>query len=124
MRVARAPLQLAAGPDTFGITLNVLTATLQVQAIITGSQVISAAAAYVDTPPWDGGTPIPLTALDGAFDGSTEIVSSTLAISMAGRHILFVRGQDVSGNWGAAAVAAFDGPWAHHVYLPLVIHHE
>ena len=122
-RVARAPYQLADGPDTTWITLDVLTATVKVQAIITGSQIISSAEAYVDTPPWAGGIPIPLAASDGAFDHSTEIVSDTLSISQAGRHILFVRGQDISGHWGAVAYAAFDGPWAHSFYLPLVMRH-
>jgi hypothetical protein len=70
-------------------------------------QNVAAAEYYVDTPPWAGGTAVSMTASDGAFDGTSEMVEATINTSALGpgRHILFVRGQDSSvggetGQWG------------------------
>jgi hypothetical protein len=42
---------------------------------------------------------------DGAWDGTPEDVEAVIDTSgwSSGRHILFVRGQDADGNWGATS---------------------
>ena len=43
-----------------------------------------------------------MAAVDGAFDTTIEAVEATIDANglSAGRHIVFVRGQDAAGNWG------------------------
>ena len=67
------------------------------------SQIIAAAEYYIDTPPWNGGTPISLQPVDGAFDDTVEFVSGIIDTMnfKLGKHLVFVRGQDALGNWGA-----------------------
>ncbi len=66
-------------------------------------QAIVAAEAYVDLAPWqDGATPIPLAASDGLFDATVEgaeVALDTTALA-PGRHIVYARGKDTSGDWG------------------------
>jgi hypothetical protein len=65
----------------------------------------------VDTPPWaPGATPVTLAAADGAFDETIEAVQETLPTTgwPTGRHLVFVRGQDAAGNWGAVAAVFVD----------------
>ncbi len=74
------------------------------------SQNIMAAEYYIDTPPWVTTTlPVawPMTAVDGNFNNPLEGVTATLDTSGLdeGQHILFVRGQDAAGNWGAVSAA-------------------
>lgn len=66
------------------------------------TQVVAAAEYYIDTPPWAGGTPAAMTASDGAFSSNNENVTASINTSglSLGRHTLFVRSRDASGNWG------------------------
>lgn len=70
------------------------------------TQNIAAAEYYIDVPPWIT-TTLPVSysmaAEDGSFDAETEDVVASIdtADLDLGRHIIFVRGQDVSDNWGA-----------------------
>ena len=50
----------------------------------------------------------PMTAGDGSFNGTAEALSATVNVSGWARrpHILRIRAQDSSGNWGAATLAA------------------
>jgi hypothetical protein len=117
-KIARTPYLLAHGPDanlvaTAPITVpqgtpSHLTATINYAWTgNTMSQIVGAAEYYVDTPPWAGGTPIAMTATDGAFDETSEAVESDVdstALSL-GRHIVFVQGRganDFAGyqTWG------------------------
>jgi hypothetical protein len=129
---ARAPYQLSDGPDAVAPTIKevVGTGTLLNMAYLTATitsahQVISAAQAYVDTPPWAGGKPLALFAADGTFDQTTEVVNTALDTTALspGRHTVFVRGQDVTGNWGPVSAAFLDGMPRHAVYLPFVVRH-
>lgn len=106
-KVARAPYLLARGPDA--VNLNSVSApglSLTLRAIISdtanGGSPIAAAEAYVDTPPWAGGMPIALDAIDGTFDEVVEAVQGSIPVQSAspGWHLVFVRGQDAEGNWG------------------------
>ena len=119
-RTLRAPYMLPAGPDATDVAVSqvavtpgsviTLTATLddtryENQNGTEPTQPIAAAEYYVDTPYWiTTTTPValPLNAADGSFDSSTEAVSAAVDTTGLdfGRHTLFVRGQDSSGNWG------------------------
>jgi carboxypeptidase T len=84
---------------------NTVTVTANVTFVWTGnpnSQNVGAAELYVDTPPIRGGTPITMTAVDGAFNSPTEQVRAVLDISSlpGGRHQLFVRGRGVNAYSG------------------------
>jgi hypothetical protein len=89
------------------------------------TQDIAAAEYYVDTPPWAAGaTAHPMAASDGSFDAPTEAVTATLDTSglSGGRHILFVRGRDAAGNWGAfSAIFLTAERLRLALFLPLVI---
>lgn len=107
-------LGLSAGSDPSGVpagTVVTLTATIDDTRYNNSngtepSQNITAAEYYIDTPPWVT-SPVPvafaMSAVDGAFDSTSEAVDAgidTTGLS-EGRHIVFVRGQDAAGNWGA-----------------------
>ena len=117
-RVVRAPYLTPAGPDVTKVKLSVngvppgtpvtVTATVDDTHYSTRNgteptQNIAAAEAYVDVPPWmPGATPIPLAAADGAYNAKTEKGTVTLATGSLskGKHLVFVRGKDASGNFG------------------------
>ncbi|MEW6707666.1 MAG: M14 family zinc carboxypeptidase [Pseudomonadota bacterium] len=67
------------------------------------TQAVTAAEAYIDTPPWSAGAvAIPLSPADGAFNATTESVTGTLNTGAlgTGQHIVYVRGRDASGQFG------------------------
>ncbi len=130
-RVARAPYQLPSGPDVVEINASPV-ANLADESVrftieiddtrfnnvngIEQSQVISAAELYLDTPPWQVDSMLqayPLQAEDGAFDQPIEIVTGTInTIHLSpGRHIVYVRGQDATGNWGPVSAQFIEGPY-------------
>ncbi len=121
-KVARMPYLLTRGPDATLVQSDPLTVTQGISANLTATinyawnyhdgydsylQNVAAAEYYVDTPPWAGGTPLPLLPADGQFNSPTEAVAalvSTGSLSV-GRHILFVRGRGVNEydgyhSWG------------------------
>jgi carboxypeptidase T len=118
-KVARTPYQTPAGPDALSLAVTPASVATGAPATLTAtvndtryrnnngtepSQVIAAAEVYVDAPPWQpGATAIAMTASDGSFDGTVENVTATVDTTglATGRHILFVRGRDQGGNWGA-----------------------
>ena len=114
----RSPYVTPSGPDTVDPVVADLPLAGGVPALVeatvddtrynTGvepTQNVAAAEVYIDTPPWDGGTPIALSATDGSFDESVEAVDGTVSTAglAEGRHTVFVRGQDASGNFGAVS---------------------
>src|SRR5947199_4149727 len=73
------------------------------------SQNVGAAEYYIDTPPWAGGTAIPMT---GSFTSPTVNVQATVDTTglSVGRHLLFVRGRGVTDfqgfqTWGTVTAA-------------------
>jgi murein tripeptide amidase MpaA len=68
-------------------------------------QNVSAAEYYIDTPPWNGGTPIAMSASDGSFNSNNENVTASVATGSlsVGRHTLYVRGRDANNNWGSVS---------------------
>ncbi|MCP4746464.1 MAG: carboxypeptidase [Desulfobacteraceae bacterium] len=71
------------------------------------TQQIAAAEFYIDTPVWRQGSPIAMDAGDGNFNSAAESVQATIDTTGIdpGKHIVFVRGQDADGNWGAFSAA-------------------
>ncbi len=124
-KAARTPYMTPAGPDALNVTAIPIGVTpgqpVQLTATVNDTrynnsngteptQNIAAAEYYVDVPPWVTTTtpiPLPMAAADGSFDEKVEEVVATVDTTglSAGRHILFVRGQDVNGNWGAVSAA-------------------
>ena len=98
-RLARTPYRLVRGPTVESVSFNGsdLRAVLDEQR--NGGQNIAAAEYYLDTPPWRGGTPIAMTALDGSFNSMIETATAPIT-PPPGKHIVFVRGQDTAGNFG------------------------
>jgi len=73
------------------------------------SQNVGAAEYYIDTPPWAGGTAIPM---NGTFNSPTVPVNATISTASlsVGRHVIFVRGRGVSDfqgfqTWGPISAA-------------------
>ncbi|MEO6061786.1 MAG: M14 family zinc carboxypeptidase, partial [Thermoflexales bacterium] len=118
-KAARQPYALALGPTVLSVSVMPSVtrpgASTQVQARLAdnalggepgsvarpSAQMIGAAEVYLDTPPWLGGSPIPLTAKDGGFDQVREtVIGSVTAPTATGRHTLYARGRDADGNWG------------------------
>jgi carboxypeptidase T len=103
-RIARAPYQLALGPSPESVTAtatgaNTFDLRAQLDEQYNGGQAISAAEYYIDTPPWRGGTPVAMVALDGNFNSVTETAAASVG-PLFGKHLIYVRGRDALGNWG------------------------
>jgi len=126
-RMARAPYLLPSGPDAVDAAVGTpVTGTVKITATIDdtrfstangteSSQDIAAAKFYIDTPPWVTDPPpvaLSMWAVDGSFDSAVEDVTATLHIGglPTGKHIIFVRGRDADGNWGAVSAAFLDLP--------------
>jgi hypothetical protein len=124
-KASRAPYQMPAGPDVLEVTVASVGVVAGGIVGLTGivddtrysnqngtepTQAIAAAEFYIDVPPWiTTTTPIStsMTATDGAFDEPVEEVDGAIdtnGLSM-GRHVIFARGQDAAGNWGALSAA-------------------
>jgi hypothetical protein len=116
----RTPYRTPAGPDALQVTAIPstvdpgddfeLTATIDDTRYESGGgsepvQDVVGAAYYVDVPPWVDGSPpgVGMIALDGVFDEPVEAVTAFVSSTglAPGRHIVFVRGRDADGNWGA-----------------------
>jgi PKD repeat protein len=124
-KVARAPYQTPSGPDALDLTVSPASVTSGENTLFTAtindarysnanglepSQNIAAAEYFVDVPPWSKTAlpiAVPMTAVDGNFDAPSEAVAVNIDTAglRAGRHTLFVRGQDAAGNWGAVSAA-------------------
>lgn len=127
-KAVRAPYVLPAGPDALNVATSVLTATPGLSVTLTATvndtrynnsngteptQNIAAASYYLDVPPWITTTtpiPYPMTAADGNFNSPVEGIVATVDTTglSLGRHIIFVRGQDANGNWGAVTARFLD----------------
>jgi len=104
-KIVRTPYITSEGPTTETLTnkrtrLNRYSLRAQITDEFSGGQNIAGAEVYIDVPPWRGGTPIAMTPEDGIFNSSTEFVAANVTCP-PGRHMLYVRGRDSAGNWGA-----------------------
>jgi hypothetical protein len=102
-----------AGPVVMDLALsdadNILNSDTQITAVVTDDDAnIQGAEFFVDVigEPGEGTA---LSASDGSFDSMSEEVTGTLSIGALpdGHHILYIRGQDISGEWGRVFSLAF-----------------
>jgi carboxypeptidase T len=134
-KVARTPYMTAAGPDALAVTATPddvlagqpiqLTATIDDTRYNNSngtepSQKIVAAEYYVDIPPWaTSASPVahPMGAVDGAFDEEIEAVEATVSTATLapGRHIVYVRGRDLFGNWGPVSAVFVETDVDSHI---------
>jgi murein tripeptide amidase MpaA len=110
-KIARAPYMTGEGATAETLTVarsigaaNSFALRAQISDAANGNQNVAAAEVYVDVPPWRGGTPVAMTAEDGAFNSPIEFAVATVNVS-PGRHIFYVRGRDAANNWGAVKAA-------------------
>ena len=122
-KIARTPYLTSHGPDANTVVTNPASVPPGVPSQLTASinfawsnnafsQNVGAAEYYIDTPPWAGGTAIPM---NGAFNSPTVAVDATIntASLSVGRHVIFVRGRGVSDfqsfqTWGPISAAFLD----------------
>jgi hypothetical protein len=122
-KIARTPYLTSHGPDTNTVVTNPASVPQGVPSQLTASinfawsnnafsQNVGAAEYYIDTPPWAGGTAIPM---NGSFNSPTVAVDATIdtASLSAGRHVIFVQGRGVSDfqgfqSWGPISAAFLD----------------
>ncbi|MCD4822900.1 MAG: hypothetical protein K8R11_12825, partial [Methanococcoides sp.] len=122
IKVARTPYMTPAGPEAINLALDIGSSVPSGTTVIISatmddtrynnsngtepSQNIAAADYYVDVPPWvTDPTPvaIAMSPSDGNLDSTVESVEAAIDTTGwdEGQHIIFVRGQDADGNWGA-----------------------
>jgi len=122
-KIARTPYLTSHGPDANTVVTNPASVPQGVSSQLTASinfawtnnaftQNVGAAEYYIDTPPWAGGTAIPM---NGSFNSATVAVNATIntASLSVGRHIIFVRGRGVNDfqgfqTWGPISAAFLD----------------
>jgi len=122
-KIARTPYLTSHGPDANTVVTNPESVTQGEPSQLTAtttfawshnafSQNVGAAEYYIDTPPWAGGTAIPM---NGTFTSPTVAVNATIntASLSPGRHVIFVRGRGVTSvqgfeTWGPISAAFLD----------------
>jgi carboxypeptidase T len=109
-KIARTPYLTSHGPDANTVVANPGLVPPGVPSQLTAiinfawsnnafSQNVGAAEYYIDTPPWAGGTAIPMT---GNFTSPTVAANATIdtASLSLGRHVIFVRGRGLNNVQG------------------------
>ena len=122
-KIARTPYLTSHGPDANTVVTSPASVPQGVPSQLTASinfawsgnsfsQNVGAAEYYIDTPPWAGGTAIPMS---GNFNAPTVAVNATISTAglSVGRHVIFVRGRGVSDvqgfqTWGPISAAFLD----------------
>jgi hypothetical protein len=114
-KACRDPEEIPLGPDAIDVTVNgsILSATIDDTRYggSTSTQNIAGAEYYVGIPPWENGAiPVAMAAKDGNFNEKKEEVEATIITGSALRDktILFVRGRDTDGKWGAVSAVFHD----------------
>ena len=124
-KISRTPYMTPAGPDSLSVLAapvavapgDPVELTAQVNDTrynnsngTEPTQNIASAEYSIDVPPWSE-DPAPveyaMSAADGSFDKQIEDVTAVVDTSglSTGRHMIYVRGQDKDGNWGAVSAA-------------------
>src|SRR5437763_17162736 len=122
-KIARSTYLTSPGPDATTVLTNPPSVPQGVPSQLTASvnfawtgntfsQNVGAAEYYIDTPPWNSGTAIPM---NGTFNSPTVAVDATIntASLSIGRHVIFVCGRGVSDfqgfqTWGPISAAFLD----------------
>jgi hypothetical protein len=127
-RIARAPYQLAFGPDALSVEADAQDGNLS--ATMTdadnGQRPVVSAEYAIDVPFWvPGAQPVPMQAADGAFDEVEERVTSAFVPDdlSPGRHVVYVRGTDDQGHTGplSAVFVSVTRELDFRSYLPAAI---
>ncbi|MDP9762653.1 M14 family zinc carboxypeptidase [Deinococcus enclensis] len=116
MKAARAPYRMGSGADVVNVSAPAsVTAgsafTLSARADSTRynntngtepGRAVTSAEYFVDRAPWEGGTAVPMTASDGSFNATAENITASVPTGglSAGRHTIYVRAKNTSGNYG------------------------
>jgi carboxypeptidase T len=107
-KVAYQPYALGLGPV---VDVTPISPTLGVTATVASNRYgnsgygrpsvlnVKAARYSIDAPPWLT-TSISMTAKDGHWNSTVEVVSATLPLLTPGRHTLYIQGQDTANHWG------------------------
>lgn len=126
-KIPRTPYMTARGPDSLNVSMSAqfvpAGTPVDVRATLNdtqnGNQAIAAGEAYIDTPPWAGGTPVMMVPDDGSFNSPVEAAHATLNTTglSNGRHLIFTRGRDAGNWWGpmTATVLIIGSPTAVEV---------
>ena len=117
-RIARTPYTLANGPDARNLaTTPGGSNRLQLRAVIddrrNGNQNVASAVYSIDTAYWQPGyTPRPLQPADGNANTPTEAFRGVINLAplSPGRHTVYVRGTDASGNAGPVSAIFINKP--------------
>ncbi|MCL4262726.1 MAG: PKD domain-containing protein [Anaerolineae bacterium] len=124
-KAAREPYLAPAGPEPLDVEVSEIIVESGTPVTLTAvlndtrynnqngtepTQNIAAGEYYLDTPPWiTETTPValPLTAVDGNFNSPVEAAYAVIDTSVLadGRHLIYVRGQDATGQWGVVSAA-------------------
>ena len=75
------------------------------------SQTVVAGRYSIGLPSWLPGAELfDMEALDGSFDSTAETLTATIDTTdlAAGRHTIFIEGQDADGNWGVPTAVFLD----------------
>ncbi len=122
-KIARTPYLTSHGPDANTVVTSPTSVPQGMPSQLTASitfawsnnafsQNVGAAEYYIDTPPWAGGTAIPM---NGTFTSTTVAVNATINTAglSGGRHVIFVRGRGVNNvqglqTWGPISAAFLD----------------
>ena len=118
-KATRRPYQSPAGPDALSLALSASTVTAGASVNLTATlndtrynsngwgteptQAIAAGRYTVDIPSWAVDAMLfSMTPADGAFNATVETATAVIDTRnwSAGRHTIFVEGQDANGNWG------------------------
>jgi carboxypeptidase T len=123
-KIARTPYLLTRGPDTVSPATSPMTVTQGTPVDLTATinygwtgnryvQNVGGAEYYVGTPPWAGGPPVAMQAVDGAFDEQTEPVQAAIDTSTIppGTYVIYVRGRGVNDYGGLGSWGAFTATW-------------
>ena len=117
-RIARAPYMLINGPDAAKLKLTQVDAThVAISAVIddrrNGNQHVASAVYSVDHAYWQAGyVPRPMAPKDGSADAPLEVFRGMIntAPLSPGKHTIFVRGTDASGNAGPVSAIFLNKP--------------
>jgi carboxypeptidase T len=125
-KVARTPYQTPGGPEALSVTLSSASVVrgqpVQISATLNDArfsnvngteptQAVAGGTVYLGAPPWAGTPPTAaMTARDGAFNGTSEIVDATIDTGLLapGRHLIYVEGRDALGNRGPVSAKFLD----------------
>jgi len=122
LKIARSPYITPAGPEVAEISQKEVDGKVTFTAVIDdtrygnqsgteSTQNIKSAEIYINAPPWmEGAKPITMLAVDGSFSAKKESVTVSIDLRhlSPGRHVVFMRGQDIEGNWGPISAAFID----------------